>query len=287
MNNKMLKKMMPYLFLMPFVAFFIIFMLYPIGFSMVLCVSQYKGASMHFTGLSNFKYVLTDKLFYKSLTNTFVLMIIQVPIQTFLALVIAELLNNKTIKGLGFFRMIVFMPILLDSVSYSIIFGRFFNYDNGIVNNIIRMFGGEGLQWMNISWLARMVLIIAITWRWTGYNTIIMLGGLQNIPLELYESAQLDGAGTVKQFIYITIPQIKPIIVFAIILSVTGMLQLFTEPYLLTGGGPVNSTMTVVQYLYQKGFKSFDFGAASAGSYVLVIIIAIMTFVQMKMGKED
>lgn len=129
--------------------------------------------------------------------------------------------------------------------------------------------------------------MIAMTWRWTGYNTVIILGGLQNIPMELYEAAAIDGASTGKQFWNITIPGIKPVLLFSVILSVTGTLQLFTEPYLLTYGGPVNETLTIVQYLYKVGFKTFNFGAASAGSYVLAIMIGILTFLQLKVTKED
>ena len=214
-------------------------------------------------------------------------MIIQVPLQTALALVLACMLNIKGIRGRGWMRMLVFMPILLDSVSYSIVFSIFFNYENGLVNNAIRLLGGEGLQWLNTGWLAKTVLMIAITWRWTGYNTVIMLSGLQSISGDLYESSSIDGAGRIKQFFYITIPGLKPVLVFAVVLSVNGMLQLFTEPFLLTAGGPVNETLTIVQYLYQKGFRSFDFGAASAGSYVLVILIAVLTYIQMKAAGEE
>ncbi len=215
------------------------------------------------------------------------MMIIQVPLQTVLALILACLLNIRGIKGRGWMRMLVFMPILLDSVSYSIVFSIFFNYENGLINNTVRLLGGEGPQWLNVGWLAKTVLMIAITWRWTGYNTVIMLSGLQSISNDLYESASIDGAGRIKQFFYITVPGLKPVLIFAVVLSVNGMLQLFTEPFLLTAGGPVNETLTIVQYLYQKGFRSFDFGAASAGSYVLVILIAVLTYIQMKASREE
>ena len=276
-----------YLFLLPFIAFFFVFMAYPIVFSLMLCFGKYKSASFTFTGIGNFSFVLSDPLFFKALFNTFLMMVIQVPVQTALALILASLLNVKKLKGKGIMRMVVFMPVLLDAVSYSIVFGMFFNYENGIVNNVIRLLGGDGLQWLNLGWLAKTVLIIAITWRWTGYNTVIMLSGLQNIPEDLYEAASIDGAGRIRQFFAITVPGLKQVLIFAVILSVNGMLQLFTEPYLLTGGGPVNETLTIVQYLYKKGFKSFDFGVASAGSYILVLIIAALTFLQIKVTKED
>ena len=287
MRKKLNNLIVPYVFILPFLIFFLVFMAYPIIFSFIMCFSRYANASFVFKGLDNFKFVLNDPLFWKAMKNTFIMLIIQVPVQTFLAVVLAVFLNGKKLKGRGLMRMIIFMPILLDSVSYSIIFSIFFNYENGMVNNFLRIFLPDGPQWMNVGWLAKAVLMIAITWRWTGYNTVIMLSGLQSISDDLYEAASIDGAGRVKQFFYVTLPGLKQVLIFAVILSVTGMLQLFTEPYLLTKGGPVNETLTIVQYLYEKGFESFDFGVASAGSYILVLIIAVLTWLQLKATKED
>ncbi len=249
MKKSLYQKMVPYIFLLPFLLFFLIFMAYPIVFSFLLSFGKYEKAALRLIGLGNFRYVLTDPLFYKAMKNTFIMMIIQVPLQTALALILACLLNIRGIKGRGWMRMLVFMPILLDSVSYSIVFSIFFNYENGLINNTVRLLGGEGPQWLNVGWLAKTVLMIAITWRWTGYNTVIMLSGLQSISNDLYESSSIDGAGRIKQFFYITIPGLKPVLIFAVVLSVNGMLQLFTEPFLLTAGGPVNETLTIVQYL--------------------------------------
>lgn len=287
MKHNLQKKTTPYMFVTPFLILYMVFMIYPIIFSLLLCFGKYGGAQLSFVGLKNFRYILADKQFYKAIGNTFLMMIVQVPAQTLLSLAIACLLNMRGIRWLGVFRMIIFMPILLDSVSYSIIFRIFFNFENGLINNVLTTLGLLRLDWMNNPWLARTVLVLAITWRWTGYNTVIMLGGLQNIPHELYDAASIDGASGWRKFWSITVPSMKPVIVFAVILSITGMLQLFTESYLLTGGGPVNATMTIVQYLYQMGFKSFNFGVASAGSLILVLIIAVMTFLQLRITKED
>ncbi len=200
MKKSLYQKMVPYIFLLPFLLFFLIFMAYPIVFSFLLSFGKYEKAALRLIGLGNFRYVLTDPLFYKAMKNTFIMMIIQVPLQTALALILACLLNIRGIKGRGWMRMLVFMPILLDSVSYSIVFSIFFNYENGLINNTVRLLGGEGPQWLNVGWLAKTVLMIAITWRWTGYNTVIMLSGLQSISNDLYESSSIDGAGRIKQF---------------------------------------------------------------------------------------
>ena len=248
---------------------------------------KFRAGNFVFTGTKNFKYLLTDNLFYKALGNTFLILLIQVPIQTVLAVVFANLLNIQRLRAKGLFRMFVFMPVLIDTVSYSIVFALFFNSERGIVNNVLQLFGATSLDWFNVGFLARIVIITALTWRWTGYNTVIILGGLQNIGAELYEAAAIDGATKFRQFISITIPGVKQVLMFSVILSVNGTLQLFTEPYLLTSGGPVNQTLTIVQYLYNIGFKSFNFGVAAAGSYILAILIGVLTLIQMRVTKED
>ena len=218
---------------------------------------------------------------------TFIIMIIQVPIQTLLCVVLANFLNIAKLKLKGIFRMLSFTPVLIDAVSYSIVFGLFFsNSPSSLANTILSLFGLEAVEWVNAIWPARILIVLALTWRWTGYNSIIILGGLQNISRDLYEAAEIDGAGPVKQFFSITIPSIKPVILFSVVLSVTGTLQLFTESNLITNGGPVNSTLTIVQYLYNIGFKAFNYGVASAGAYVLAIMIGILTFIQMRVTRE-
>lgn len=284
--GKINKKNAPYLFLIPFAVFFFVFMLYPLGFSLLLSFGKYKSGQLMITGFNNFRFVFTDPMFYKSIGNTFLIMAVQVPLMTFFALVLAYFLNNRLVKGVGIFRMLVFMPIILDAVSYSIIFRLFFNADNGLFNNAIKALGGTGPQWLSVGWLAQGVIIAVITWRWTGYNTIILLSGMQSISYDLYESASMDGATGVQKFIHITIPGVKPVLIFSVINSVNGTLQLFTEPFIITSGGPAYKTLTIVGYLYEKGFKGFDFGVASAGSYILVIIIAILTFIQLQVTKE-
>jgi lactose/L-arabinose transport system permease protein len=281
------RKLAPVLFLAPFLVIFLIFMFYPILYSIVLSFSKYRSGHTVFVGIKNYSYLLTDGLFYKSLINTLIILVIQVPIMTLLSMIFGNLLNSALIKARGIFRMITFMPVLIDAVSYSIIFSLFFNENSGFVNNLIGTFGISAQHWFSNSVLSMTVIILALTWRWTGYNSIIMLSGLQNIPGELYEAASIDGASPFVQFMKITIPQLKPVIIFSVFNSLNGTLQLFTEPQLLTQGGPANSTMTAVLYLYQTGFKNFNYGVASAGSYILAIVIAILTLLQFRVTKEN
>lgn len=288
MNYKLKKTTTPYLFILPFLIFFAVFMLYPFGYSLFISFAKYKGGHFTFVGLDNFKFLLKDDTFLKSIVNTLIILFIQVPIMTSLAVFLAVLMNNAKLKLKGLFRMFTFMPILIDAVSYSIIFGLLFsNNEGGFVNGVLGLFGVEPLQWMNVGWLAKIVIMVAVTWRWTGYNVVMILGGLQNISGDLYEAAAIDGAGKVKQFFAVTLPGIKPVLTFSIVNSITGVLQLFTEPNLITHSGPSNETLTVVQYLYNLGFKQFNFGVSSAGAYVLAILIAFITFIQFKVTKEE
>jgi lactose/L-arabinose transport system permease protein len=281
------QKFAPFIFVGPFLIFFIIFMAYPILYSLVLSFCKYRAGHIAFVGLKNYAYLLTEKLFYQSLGNTFVILIIQVPIMTVLALVLGNLLNSALIKLKGAFRMFTFMPVLIDSVSYSIVFMLLFSENGGFINSMISTLGGSPQKWFSSGPLAVLLIILALTWRWTGYNSLIMLAGLQNISPDLYEAASIDGANSFVKFWKITIPQLKPVIIFSIFNSMNGTLQLFTEPQLLTQGGPANATLTTVLYLYQVGFKNFNFGVASAGSYILAVIIAIFTLIQLRVTRED
>ena len=178
-----------------------------------------------------------------------------------------------------------FLPSVTALVAYAIVFKLLFNTDFGLVNHALRALGFTGVDWLNTVWGARMAIIIGITWRWTGYNTIIMIAGLKNIPLELYESADIDGANAFQKFFYITIPMVKSIILFVSITSTIGTLQLFDESFILTGGGPDNATITIGHYLYNTGFSYYKFGYAAAISYALVVIIGILSIIQFRMSK--
>lgn len=280
------QKMVPYLFLAPFLIIFLVFMVYPVLYSVVISFMRYKGGAFEFNGLNNFKMLFSDKLFFKSMANTFIILLIEVPIQTLLALVFAHLLNTDHLKCRGILRMAIFVPVLIDTVSYAIVFSLLFSSD-GLVNSLLTAIGLKAVPWFTNSIAAKVLIMIAMIWRWTGYNTVIILGGMQNIPNELYEAASIDGASRFQQFLHVTLPGVRQVTLFSVVLSITGAMQLFTEPQLLTQGGPVNETLTIVQYIYQTGFKQFNFGVASAGAYILAGFIAVLTYVQMKLSKED
>ena len=277
----------PYAMLLPTIVIFAVFMIYPILYSFYLSFTEFSGGTYNFVGLQNYIELFHDPVFYKALFNTFFYLIIQVPVMISLALLLAVLIEQKFIRGKGFFRMATFLPTITSLVAYSLVFKVLFNTNYGLINYIIEFFGGEKVQWIYSAWPARASIIISITWRWVGYNMIILLAGIQAIPTEMYESASLDGANFWQQLFYITIPAIKPIILFTTITSTIGTLQLFDEPYILTQGGPNYATITLGEYLYDNGFTFLKFGFASALGYVMVIIIGLLSWIQFRMNKED
>jgi lactose/L-arabinose transport system permease protein len=261
-------------------------MLYTIISSLIMSFQSGQGANLAFVGIDNYKRLMSDEIFHKALKNTFILLIIQVPIMVLLALILSSILNSALLRMKGFFRVTFFLPAVTSLVAYSIIFSIMLMND-GVINQVLAAVGLDAIPWLNDPFWAKASLILAMTWRWVGYNMVIYLAGLQNIPEEMYEAASMDGASKVRQFFSITIPQLKPVILFTVVLSTIGTLQLFDEPFVLTKGGPSDATLTIGMYLYQTGFRYFDFGYASTIAYVIVVLIAIMTFIQFKVTGDQ
>ncbi|HDR7384938.1 TPA: sugar ABC transporter permease [Bacillus toyonensis] len=276
----------PYFFIAPAVLLFAIFTVFPVISSFILSFQQSVDGEYVFSGLSNYMRLLGDEIFLKALKNTFLILIIQVPIMILLALILASALNNQMLKLKGFFRTSFFMPAVTSLVAYAVVFSTMLQ-DDGIFNSFLSLVGIDAIPWLSHPFWAKVSIILAMTWRWTGYNMVIFLAALQNVSEEIYEAASLDGAGKWQKFFYITVPQLKPVILFSMILSTIGTLQLFDEPLNLTKGGPADSTMTLGLYIYQNGFQYFDFGYASAIAYVVVILVAILSFLQFKVTGED
>ena len=280
------QKTIPYVLISPTVLIFAAFMIYPIFRSLYLSFFEYTAGSYEFVGIDNYVRLFKDPIFYKAFFNTAVYLIIQVPVMIAGALLIAVVIEQKFVKLKGFFRTSVFLPTVTALVAYALVFKVLLNADHGLVNYVIKSFGGSGIDWFYEEWPARFSIIISITWRWLGYNMIILLAGIQSIPTELMEAADIDGATFWDKLFHITIPMIKPIILFCTITSTIGTLQLFDEPFILTEGGPNNATITMGQYLYLNGFKYLKFGYASAIGYVMVVIIGLLSVFQLKATKE-
>lgn len=268
-----------------------LFLLYPIFYSLYLSTFSTRGIIQTFVGFGNYLRLIKDSNFILALKNTLTILIIQVPIMLFLALILAVILNNPKIKFNGFFRTAIFLPAVTSLVAYTVLFKMMFTTD-GLINRFLMSLGliSKPIPWLLDPFWAKVTLILALTWRWTGYNMIFYLAGLQNIPTEIYEAAEIDGANKITQLFKITIPLLKPIIVFTSIMSTIGTLQLFDEPMNLAAGvvtgasvGPGNSLLTPSVYIYNICFKyAPNFGYASAVSYVLVLIVAILSFIQLR-----
>lgn len=280
------QKTAPYFFLFPTALVFLAFMFYPITDSLWLSLFDFNNGIYTFVGLKNYLTLLKDPVFFKSLSNTVIYLAIQVPLMVSLSLVLAVLLDRKGLKFKGFFRTGLFLPTITALVAYALVFKLLLNTDHGLINYLLESVHLPPVNWLKSAWPARFSIVMAITWRWTGYNMVIMIAGLQAIPDVLYEAADVDGASPLQQFFQITIPAMKPIILFTSITSTIGTLQLFDESFVLTLGGPNNATLTTGHYLYNTGFRFFKFGYAAAISYVLVIIIAALSYIQFKVSEE-
>ena len=275
-------------FLLPATILIFAMSFYPMIQAFILSFKSGIGNNLVWDGLSNYKRLLGDSVFKTALMNNFVYLIIQVPVMLILAILLAVLLNRPRLKCTGLFRTAIFLPCCTALVSYSIIFKTLFAYD-GYVNTVLLHLGliSSRVNWLGQTSTAKVILIIALIWRWTGYNMVFYLAGLQNIDESLYEAATIDGAGPVKTFFHITIPLLRPTILLTTIMSINGTLQLFDESVNLTGGGPANSTLTMSHYIFKTSFEyNSQFGYAAAMSYVIFILVAILSFVQMKVGDK-
>ncbi|GAA0818703.1 sugar ABC transporter permease [Clostridium tertium] len=286
LNYKLDRK--AWLFVIPSIILVTVFVFYPMIQAFITSLQSGMGNNLSFVGIDNYKRLLTDSTFKKALFNTVLYLIIQVPIMIILALVISAILNDKKLKARGFFRTAIFLPCVTSLVAYSIIFKSLFATD-GFVNAFLMNINviSQPIAWITHPIWARVLIIIAITWRWTGYNMVFYLAGMQSIDDSIYEAAEIDGASAFMRFKSITLPLLKPIILFTTINSTIGTLQLFDETVNITNGGPANATITISQYIYNLLFKySPNFGYAAAISYVIVLIIVILSFIQLKAGGD-
>ena len=277
-----------WVFLIPAALLILWMNFYPMVQAFVLSLKTGRGTKLSFANPLTYNYarLFQDDVFRLTLKNTFIYLVIQVPVMLVLALVLANLLNNKRLRFKGLFRTAIFLPCAVSLVSYSLVFRTMFATD-GFVN--------DALQWLHlihspVNWLgqtgtARMVIILGLLWRWTGYNMVFYLAALQNLDYSTLEAAKIDGANAFQTFWRVTVPQLRPMILLTAIMSTNGTLQLFDESWNLTQGGPANTSMTMAHYIYELAFhKNPNFGYASALSYAILIMVAFLAAFQMKIG---
>jgi ABC-type sugar transport system permease subunit len=292
------QKYAPYLFVSPFVILFCIFLLYPLGRSIVLSLYQTAGPTRRkYVGFENYSFLLRDKYFWLAFANTAVLAIGFLVLQIPLSLGLAMLLNSKRVRGRSFFRFAFFSTHLVGAVFVGVLFFQLFNVRSGLINRTISAIAGRELHipWLLDPYLARASIIIAWLWLTVGYGMIYFLAALQAVDTELYEAADVDGAGRWHRFWHVTIPGIRPVLVFMIVVGTIAAFQLFELPYVLFPGtgsfGPDNSALTIVMYLFNAGFLIGDLGLASATGWILVILILVISLIQLRasgaIGKKE
>lgn len=279
-----------WIFIIPAAGLITIMSFWPMLQALLLSMQTGRGTRLNYAEplWLNYERLLHDDIFIMTLKTTFVYLIIQVPLMLGTALVLSVLLNNPNLKFKGLFRTAIFLPCAVSLVSYSLVFRTLFAND-GFVNDMLMGLHliDSPVNWLGNTMTARMVIILGLLWRWTGYNMVFYLAGLQNIDPSTLEAARIDGANAWQTFWHVTVPQLKPMIVLTAIMSTNGTLQLFDESWNLTRGGPAYTSMTMSHYLYELSFlKSPNFGYASALSYVILLLVAILALIQMKVGDK-
>jgi lactose/L-arabinose transport system permease protein len=276
-----------YGFLAPYLLIFLAFWIWPIINSFVISLHNTRVNPWVFNPAFNWTRMIGDPAFFNALRNTLLILVIQVPVMLVLATLMAVLLNSPKLKARPLFRFAFFAPVVVGEVAYSAIFRLMFSFDFGIVNKLLTGIGLPRVDWFANPTAAMAVLIMAVTWRWAGYNAIIILAGLQSIPEDVYEAATLDRVSKVRQFFFITLPLLKPILIFCAVLSIIGTMQLFSEPFLITNrGGPGQATETLGLFLYRQGFGSGNFGYASTVAYAIAALAVAISLAQLWLGRE-
>ncbi|WP_339315555.1 sugar ABC transporter permease [Paenibacillus sp. FSL R10-2734] len=274
-----------YTFISPFFILFSIFGLYPIFFTIYLSFFKWDALNpMKFVGMKNYELVTSDPTFWISFSNTLIMGLLGTVPQIILALLIAILLNSGMTRFKKTFRILFFMPNITSIVAVTLVFSTLFG-NNGMINWMLNGLGLESVAFNSGWWGVKIAISSMVMWRWTGYNAIIFLSGLQSIPTDLYEAARIDGANRRQQLTFITLPLLKPFIVFVTLLSTIGALQLFTEPYVFLGQSGTGSTrqegITMVTYLYSEAFRNGFFGTAAATAVLLFVVTIIFSVLNM------
>jgi multiple sugar transport system permease protein len=277
------------LFIGPSLLLLLIFTVLPVITSLFLSITDFNAYSFldwsktNIVWIQNFIDVLHDDLFWKAVLNTFYAFILAYPLTIFFSLLFAFLLNREETYFKNFFRLLIYLPSVTSTIAIAVVWSWILNPKYGLLNWFLGFFGIPPQEWLSNTRWAMLAVVALVVWKAIGPNMLLFIAGLQGIPEELYESAEIDGANRWQQFWYITLPGLRPVLLFVSVMLGIGYLQLFEEPYMLTGGGPLNSTLSIVLYLYQKGFKAFEFGYASSVAFILFIMIFGLTYIQMKM----
>ncbi|MEU6783897.1 sugar ABC transporter permease [Nonomuraea angiospora] len=275
----------PYLFVAPFFVIFGVFGLFPLLYTAWVSLHDWDlTGNAGFVGLANYAELFADPDFWNAVVNTLGMFVLATVPQLLLALVVASLLNQR-LRALTFFRMGVLAPIVTSVAAVGIVFSQIFDRDAGMANGLLALLGVDPVDWRADKWSSWLAISVMVDWRWTGYNALIFLAAMQSVPRDVYEAAAIDGASKVRQFWGITVPLIRPAILFAVIISTIGGMQLFTEPLIFgqggyaISGGSLRQFQTVAMYMFEKAFKDFDYGYGSAVAWMIFLLIVVFALV--------
>ena len=279
-------------FLAPAIALIFIFFALPVVAAFLLGFTDFDiyaladVSTVRVTGLHNYQNIATSPLFWQALRNTSVFAFIGGPISVAVSLSAALLVNARATRFKPFFRSVLFMPFVTTLVAVAIVWRYLYNPQYGLLNWVLGFVGLGPVDWLGSTAWAMPAIILVAVWKGFGYNMLVLIAGLQNIPEDLYEAARLDGAGAWQQFRHITLPMLRPTMLFVGIITMVGYFQLFAEPYVMTQGGPLRSTTSLVLLMFEEGFRWWRMGYAAAIAVVLFIVISLVTLVQRRVQQE-
>lgn len=282
------KILQPYLLVSPYLVHLALFVAFPVVFSVVLTFHRWNMISpMEFTGLDNYVHLFQDRLFWKAILNTLQFLLIHIPLQLVVALALAYLLNQK-IRARSFFRASFFMPVVISGVVVTILWQQLFGLETGLLNRLLNSIGLNRVEWLSNPHVAIISIAIMATWKNVGLYVILFLVGLQTVPRSYYEAAEMEGANNWQQFRHITLPAINPTVFMVVILSTIGGFSLFIEPYIMTDGGPLNSTLSAMLYIYKQAFGYYHMGySATLGIFFAMLIMAVVALQKRLIEKEE
>jgi len=282
-----------YIFLAPALSAIFVFFFIPVIAAFIISFTDFDiyalgdFSTVRWVGFSNYFKLFDDPLFWQALQNTFYFVIVAGPVSIAVSLTAALLLNSKLVKFKAIFRASYFMPVVTTLVAVAIVWRFIYHPKFGIMNYLLSLISISPIDWLGDPLWAMPAIMLMSVWKNFGYNMIIFIAGLQNIPEDLYEAADIEGASAWNQFRFITLPMLAPTTVFVSIITMIGYFQLFAEPYIMTQGGPLNKTLSIVQYMYQEGFRWWNMGYSAAIAFVLFFIIFVGTLIQFKLQKSD
>ena len=279
--------LMPYLMVSPYLVFVLVFVLFPVFFCLFLTFHKWNIiAPMKFIGTGNYTRLFQDRLFWKAIGNTLKFLLLHIPLQLVVSLFLAYLLNQK-MRALSFFRASFFMPVIVSGVVVTILWQQLLGYDSGLINRLLTTIGFNKIGWLVNPDVAIYSIAVMATWKNVGLYVILFLVGLQTVPPQYYEAAKMEGATRWQQFYHITLPMINPTIFMVVILSTIGGFNLFIEPYIMTGGGPLNQTLSAVLYIYKQAFQYYNMGYSATLGFFYAIMIMTVVVLQKKFIEKE